>query len=86
MMLFSFAEFVALYDEYVTSGHYVLVSVLAVVPLVFLIVYVAILHHCALCCKNRIDEGRRTLSVGDVEREAYTDSEEAAPCTTDNSQ
>ena len=66
------------------------IYVLAVVPLVYLIVYAsykvlsqtAILHHCALCCKNQTDEGRRALSVGDVEREAYTYSEEGAPLLT----
>ena len=90
MMLFLFAEFSALYDQYVTRGHYVVVYVLTVAPLVYLIVYTSykvlsqlgILHHCALCCKNRTDEGRRALSVGDVEREAYIDNEERAPLLT----
>ena len=90
MILFSFAEFLALYDEYVTRGNYVLIYVLVVVPLVYLIVYTsykvlsqtAILHYCALCCKNRIDERHSAFSVGDVEREAYTDSEERAPLLT----
>ena len=90
MMLFSFAEFLTLYEEFVTSSHFALVYVLAVVPLVYLIVYTsykllsqaAILHHYALCCKNRIDEGRRAFSVEDVEREAYTDSEERTPLLT----
>ena len=87
MMLFSLAEFFALYNEYVSRGHLVFLYVLVVVPLVYLIVYTSykvlsqlgIRHHCALCCMNWTDEGRRALSVGDVEREAYTDSEEAAP-------
>ena len=90
MMLFTLGEFLGLYEEYVTSSHFVLVYILIALPLGYLIVYArykllsqrAFLHHCALCCKNRIDEGRRVLSVGDVEREAYTDSEEAAPLLT----
>ena len=87
MMLFSLVEFAALYNQYVTRSHFVIVTVLGVVPLLYLIVYTsykvlsrtAILRHCALCCMNRTDEDRRALSVGDVEREAYTDSEEGAP-------
>ena len=90
LMLFALGEFVALYDKYVTRSHYIFLYVLGVVPLVYLIVYIsykvlsqmAILHHCALCCKNQTDEGCRALSVGDVERETYTDSEEAAPLLT----
>ena len=86
-MLFALGEFVALYDEYVTRSNFVFIYGLIAVPLVYLIVYTsykvlsqtAILHRCALCCKNQTDEGRRALSVGDVEREAYTDSEEGAP-------
>ena len=86
-MLFSLAEFAALYDQYVTKSHFVIVSVLAVVPLLYLIVYTsykmlprtAILCHCVLCCMNRTVEDGRALSVGDVEREAYMDSEEGAP-------
>ena len=42
----------------------------------------AILRRCVLCCMNRSDEDGRALSVGDVEREAYTDSEEGAPLLT----
>ena len=41
-----------------------------------------ILHHCTDCCKNRIDESRNACSVGDVEREAYTDSQEGEPLLT----
>ena len=93
MILFSFGEFLALYfllGEYVSGSNFVVIYILGVVPLVYLIVYTsykvlsqtAILHHCALCCKNRTDEGRRALCVGDVDREAYTDSEEAAPLLT----
>ena len=87
-MLLSLAEFVTLFDHrHYTSSSVAFKYGLAIVPLVYFIVYTSykvlsqlgILHHCALCCKNQTDEGRRALSVGDVERETYTDSEEAAP-------
>ena len=89
-MLFSFGEFVVLYDHYVTRSHCSFAYGLIVVPLVYLIVYgsykllsqMAVLRRCALCCKNRIDEGRSALGVGDVEREAYTDSQEGEPLLT----
>ena len=42
----------------------------------------AVLRRCALCCKNWNDEDRRACSVGDVEREAYTDSQEGEPLLT----
>ena len=87
MMLFSLAEFVASYDQYVIRSHFTFVYVLAIVPLIYFIVYTsykmlsrtAILRRCTLRCMNRTDEDGRALSVGDVEREAYTDSEEGAP-------
>ena len=77
MMLFSLAEFAALYDQYVTKSHFVIVTVVAFFPLVYLIVYTsykilsrtAILRRCVLRCMNRCDEDGRALSVGDVERE-----------------
>ena len=89
-MLFSLGEFVAIYDEYVAKSDFVFVYVLAVVPLVYLIVYtsykllsqMAVLRRCALCCKNWNDEGRSAFSVEDVEREAYTDSQESEPLLT----
>ena len=87
---FHSAEFVAVYNEKITKFHFGFAYVLAVVPLVYLIVYgsykllsqMAVLRRCALCCKNRIDEDRSALSVGDVEREAYTDSQEGEPLLT----
>ena len=86
-MLLSVGESVAIYDSYFTRSHFSLGYALAIVPLLYLIVYTCykllyqrvILHHCTLCCNNRIDEGRRAFSVGDVEREAYTDSRESEP-------
>ena len=86
-MLLSFGEVVALYNQYVIRAHFGFVYGL---PLVYLIVntsykllsQTAILRYYALCCKNQNDKDRRALSVGDVEREAYTDSEEAAPLLT----
>ena len=89
-MLLSFGEFVVVYDDYVTKSHYTFAYALGVVPLLYLIVYTCyillyqrvILRRCAPCCKNRIDEGRSTFSVGDVEREAYTDSRENEPLLT----
>ena len=85
--LFSFGEFVAIYDEYVTKSDFALVYVLAAVPLLYLFVYTGykllyqrvILRHCTLCCKNRIDEGRSVCSGGDVQKEVYTDSGESEP-------
>ena len=88
-MLLSFGEFVVV-DDYVTKSHHTFAYGLTVVPLVSLMVYTCykllyqrvILRRCALCCKNRIDEGRSACSVGDVEREAYTDSRENEPLLT----
>ena len=88
-MLFSLAEFVTVYDEHMRF-HFSFAYGLAVVPLVYLIVYtsykllsqMAVLRRCALCCKNRIDEGRSAFSVEDVEREAYTDGQESEPLLT----
>ena len=82
-MLLSFGEFVVVYD-YATRSHYIFAYGLTVVPLLYFIVYTCykllyqrvILRRCTLCCKNRIDEGCSACSVGDVEREAYTDSRE----------
>ena len=90
LMLFSLGEFLAIYGKYVTSSQLSFAYVLAVVPLVYLIVYtgykllsqMAVLRHCALCCKNQNDKDRRALSVGDVEREAYTDCQEGEPLLT----
>ena len=92
MMLFSLAEFAALYDQYVLQSNFIFILyVLAVVPLVYFIVYTsykvlsrtAILHYCVtvLRCMNQTDEFEdgRALSVGDVEREAYSDNDEGAP-------
>ena len=87
LMLFSFGEVVVLYDQYITRSHFGFAHGLAVLPLLYLIVYtsykllsqMAILRRCALCCKNRIDKGRSACSVGDVEWEAYTDSQEGEP-------
>ena len=89
-MLLSVGESVTIYDLYVTRSHFSFLYALAVVPLLYLIVYTCykllyqrvILSRCILCCKNRIDEGRSTFSVGDVEREAYTDSREGEPLLT----
>ena len=90
-MLLSLGEYLALYDQYVTRSHFSFsVYVLVVVPLIYLIVYtsykllsqMAVLRRCALCCKNRIDEGRRACSIGDVESEAYTDSQEGEALLT----
>ena len=90
-MLLSFGESVAvLYDVYITRSPLGFVYALAVAPLLYLIVYTCykllyqrvILHYCTLCCKTRIDEGRSACSVGDVEREAYTDSRESKPLLT----
>ena len=86
-MLFSPTEFVAIHDEKITNFHFDFAYVLAVVPLVYLIVYtsykllsqMAVLRRCALCCKNQNDEDHRALSVEDVEREAYTDRQEGEP-------
>ena len=88
-MLFSLAEFVTDYDEHMRF-HFSFAYGLAVVPLVYLIVYtsykllsqMAVLRRCALCCKNHNDEDRRALSAGEVEREAYTDSQEGEPLLT----
>ena len=88
--LFSFGQFVAVYDEYVTKSDFVFVYILAAVPLVYLIVYtsykllhqMAVLCHCVSWCKNRITEGFNACTVGDVEREAYTDSQEGEPLLT----
>ena len=87
MMLFSLAEFAAFFNQYVTRSHFVIAIVLAGVPLLYLIVYTSykvlsrtpILRRCVLRCMNRTDEDSRALSVGGVEREPYTDSEEGAP-------
>ena len=89
-MLFSLGEFVSVYNEQVTKFHFGFAYVLAVLPLVYLIVYgsykllsqMAVLRRCALCCKNWNDEGRRALSVEDVEREAYTDCQEGEQLLT----
>ena len=90
-MLFSLRECIVVYDEYVTRSHnFSFAYVPAVVPLVYLIVYtsykllsqMAVLRRCALCCKNWNDKDRRALSVGDVEKEAYTDSQEGEPLLT----
>ena len=89
-MLLSVGESVAVYDFYVTRSRFSLAYALAIVPLLYLIVYTcykllyqrAVLHHRILCCKNWIDEGRSACSVGDVEREAYTDSQENEPLLT----
>ena len=86
-MLLSLGEVVVLYDKSVTRSHFGIVYVLAVVPLVYLIVYtsykllsqMAVLRRCAVCCKNG---DHCACNVEDVEREAYTDSEEAAPLLT----
>ena len=87
-MLSSLGEFLAVYNEQVTMFQFG--TVLAVVPLLYLIVYasykllsqMAVLRRCALCCKNWNDEDRRACSVGDVEREACTDSQEGEPLLT----
>ena len=88
-MLISLGEFIVLYGQY-TRSHFSFVYGLIVIPEVYFIVYIsykllsqmAILRLCALCCKNQNDEDRRALSVGDVEREAYTDSQECEPLLT----
>ena len=89
-MLFSLGEFDVLYGTFITRSHYIFVYALAVLPLVYLIVYTSykllsqmvIFRHYALCCTNRIDEGRNACSVGDVEREAHNDSGEGEPLLT----
>ena len=90
-MLLSIGEYAAAYDFNVTNkSNFSFTYPLTVAPLLYLIVYTCfkllyqrvILRHCALCCKNRIDEGRSACSVGDVEREAYTDSRENEPLLT----
>ena len=86
-MLLSVSEFIVLYDLNITRSNFSFAYALDVVPLLYLIVYASykllyrrvVLCHCAFCCKNQIDEGR---SVGDVEREAYTDSRENEPLLT----
>ena len=92
-MLFSLGEFDVLYEIFITKSHFIFVYALAVLPLVYLIVYTsykllsqtAILRHCALCFKNRNDKGRNAYSVGDVEREAHSDSAEGEPLLTTTS-
>ena len=89
-MLLSFGEYVAAYDFSVTESNFSFAYALGVVPLLYLIVYATykllyqrvILRRCAPCWKNRIDEGRSAFSVGDVEREIYTDSRESEPLLT----
>ena len=89
-MLFSIGEYVTAYDFNVTRSHFSFLYALTVVPLLYLIVYATykllyqrvILRRCAPCWKNWIDEGRCTFSVGDVEREAYTDGQEREPLLT----
>ena len=89
-MLLSVSESVALYDLNVTRSNFSFAYALAIGPLLYLIVYTCykllyqrvILRRCALCWKNRIDEGRSACSVGDVERETYTDSQENKPLLT----
>ena len=88
-MLISLGEFTVLYDQY-TRSRFSFAYGLIVIPEVYFIVYtsykllsqMAILRRCALCCKNQNDEDRRALSVGDVEREEYTDSQEGEPLLT----
>ena len=87
MMLFSLGEFVAFYDQYAIRSDFVIVYVLAVGPLLYLIVYTGykvlsqttILPRCAHRCINQSDGDDRALSVGEVERDGSTDSEEKAP-------
>ena len=88
-MLLSLGQFVALYDEYVTRSRFSLAYGLGILPLVYIIVYTSYkllshlaVRHCALRCKNRNDEGRSAYNVGDVEREAYTNSEQREPLLT----
>ena len=90
LTLFAFGEFVVIYDEYVTKAHFSLAVVLAVVPFAYLIVYTTykllsrarLLYYCGLCCRNSGES--HASSVGDLEREVYTDhdSEEGKPLLT----
>ena len=89
-MLFSLGEFVVVYETYITRSQFIFAYGLAVIPLVYLIAYtsykllsqVAAVRRCTLRCMNWTDEGSSALSVGDVEREAYTDREETEPLLT----
>ena len=90
-MLFSVGEFLAIYNKYIIrSRSFDLLYGLAVVPLLYLIVYVSyklllqtvVLRRCILRCKNQTDERYSDFNVGDVEREAYTDYEEREPLLT----
>ena len=90
LYLLSFGEVIVLFDQFVTRSHFGFVYGLSTIPLAYLVVYTCykllyqrvIFSHCALCYANRIDEGRSACSVGDVEREAYTDSREGEPLLT----
>ena len=87
-MLFSVGEFLAVYDEKGTRTFF-LIDVLAVVPLVYIIVYTsykllfqtAVLRCCVPRCKKQIDELHSDFDV-DVEREAYIKREEREPLLT----
>ena len=85
--LLALSELVVVYAKYVLRTRFGFIYGLAVVPLVYLIVYATykllsrtrLRHHCALFCNNQSGEGDSATSVGDVEREACTGSEEDEP-------
>ena len=89
-MLFSLGEFVVIYETYITRSQFIFAYGLSIVPLVYLIAYtsykllskVATVRRCALRCMSRTDEDCGALSVGDVDREVYTDSDERKPLLT----